>query len=162
MESHSTVEIPKRKQNHFFVFDKINNKYNEVKYLNQHELSEGYRQIIPQTTNKKLINHFSVTLCYLPEYLWSKLRKYTKNGEESYRSIKDGITIYSIVETNQDDIMINLYRELCKSMPDTLVLDYYIKELDDSQYNSWLVLRAKHFIKSGRMYDNNIITSFDN
>ncbi len=160
MDTHK-VEIPKRKQNYFFVFDKANRKYNEVKYLNQHELAEGYQQIIPHNNNKKLINHFSITLCFLPEHLWSKLKKHTKNGEESYKTIKDGVTLYSIVETNQDHLMLSLYQELNNKNPDLLILDHYIKELDDSQYSSWLVMRARHYIKTGRLFDVNYINDFE-
>jgi hypothetical protein len=155
------VEIPKRKQNFFFVYDRLNNKYNEVKYLSQTELSDGYRQITPKNKIKKLINHFSITLCFLPEYLWCKLKKETKNNEETYKPIKDGITVYSIVETNQDDVMIGLFKELSKVAPDKLVLNCYINELDDTQYNSWLVLRAKNYINYNYKVKPNEITEFN-
>ena len=43
--------------------------------------------------------------------------------------------------------MINLYNELKKVHPDNETLLSYINDLDESQHNSWLVLRAKTFIK---------------
>ncbi len=137
----------KRKANHFVIFNREEKKLQEVKYLSQKELSEGWRQVMQKTNNKKRLNHFSITLCFLPEYLWSLLQKEYKNGEENYKIIKDGSTRYSIVETNQDDIMINLYNELKRSVPNKEMLDLYINELDESQHNSWLVLRAKTYIK---------------
>jgi len=146
----------KRKPNHFFVYDKKNSKYNEIKYLAQSELAEGYRQVLPNGSikSKKLINHFSITLCFLPEYLWRKL----KYVDENYKKIKDGITLYSIVETNQDEIMFSLYNELKKIVPDNIVIIYLIDELDETQHSSWLVLRGKHYIETGILFEPNNIT----
>ena len=157
-EKVTKVEIPKRKTNHFFVYNNNTNKYNEVKYLSQTELAEGFRQVMPNcsTKVKKLINHFSVTLCFLPEYLWSKL----KYIEDNYKSIKDGSTLYSIVETNQDNIMIKLYSEITKSVPDILVLEYLINELDETQHTSWLVLRANNYLKTNKNYESSPVTEF--
>jgi hypothetical protein len=139
---------PKRKPNHFFIFNKTEQKLEEVKYLSQKELSEGWRQVMPRMHNRKLLNNFSITLCFLPDYLWSSLYKF-KNNEGDY-IINDGArTRYTIIETNQDDIMINLYNELKKVRPDNETLLSYINDLDESQHNSWLVLRAKTFIKHG-------------
>ncbi len=160
METHK-IEIPKRKPNHFFVYNTQQNKYDEIKYISQKELADGFRQVIPNirisrkkelTINNKrkhLINHFSVTLCFLPEYLWKNLMY----DGEGYRTIKDGITLYSIVETNQDDIMKQLFIEMSKRFPDKLIVEYLVKELDDSQYSSWLVIRSNHWLKTGRKID---------
>jgi hypothetical protein len=146
--NNSKQEISKRKPNHFFIFNKPENKLQEVKYLSQKELSEGWRQVMPKMNYKKLLNNFSITLCFLPEYLWSSLYK-KKNNEGDY-IINDGSrTRYTIIETNQDDIMINLFNELKKVHPDNDIITSYINELDESQHNSWLVLRAKTFMKFG-------------
>lgn len=159
------VEIPKRKSNHFFVFNNKQNKYDEVKYISQKDLADGFRQVIPniiinkkkELNNKRkyMINHFSVTLCFLPEYLWSKLRLYG----DSYKTIKDGLTLYTIVETNQDDIMKQLFNEMSKLNPDKVVVKFLVNELDESQYQSWLVIRSNHWLKTGRKYDQEYITS---
>lgn len=156
------ADIPKRKPNHFLVYNKKQNMYDEVKYISQKDLAEGYRQVMPnisiskkkelQNNNNKrkhLINHFSVTLCYLPEYLWQAL----KHDGESYNTLKDGNTLYSIVETNQDDIMKNLFSEMSKRFPDKMVVQHLVNELDESQYNSWLVLRSNHWLKTNRKYE---------
>lgn len=148
---------PKRKPNHFFIYNKKEQKIEEVKYLSQKELSEGWRQVMPRMHNRKLLNNFSITLCFLPDYLWSSLYK-LKNNEGDY-IINDGArTRYTIIETNQDDIMINLYNELKKLHPDNETLLSYINELDESQHNSWLVLRAKTFIKHGYFCKPHYIT----
>lgn len=149
-------KIPKRKPNHFITYDTNLKKYTEVKYISQSDLAEGYRQIMPKYINKKLINHFSITLCFLPEYLWSRL-KYEK---DNYKVIKDGITRYTIIETNQDNIMIQLYKEIKKLNPDNLVLKYLVNELDDSLYNSWLVLRVNKYLNSGFIYKSSNVTTF--
>lgn len=154
------IEIPKRKPNHFFVYNKKENKYDEIKYISQKELADGFRQVIPNITiNKKkelninnkrkhLINHFSVTLCFLPEYLWL----YLKYNGESYKTIRDGLTLYTIVETNQDDIMKQLFNEMSKLCPDKLVVEYLVNELDESQHSSWLVIRSNHWLQTGKLY----------
>ena len=160
------VEIPKRKPNHFFVFNKKQNKYDEVKYISQKDLADGFRQVIPKISvskkkelhnnnkRKHLINHFSVTLCFLPEYLWKNLYY----DGEGYRTIKDGLTLYSIVETNQDDIMKQLFTEISKRNPDRMVVEHLVNELDESQHSSWLVIRSNHWLKTGRIYDPEYVT----
>jgi hypothetical protein len=152
------VEVPKKKTNYFCVYNHNEKKYVDVKYLNQHELAEGWEQVIPQNNQNKLINHFSVTLAYLPNKYWKKLYRQYKNGEVSYKVIKDGLTRYTIVETNQDDIMFSLYHEINRVVPNVSKLQYYISELDESQHNSWLVLSSKHYIKYGVVYTNHNIT----
>jgi hypothetical protein len=159
------AEIPKRKPNHFFVYNKKDNKYNEIKYISQQDLADGFRQVIPNINisknkelkdnkRKHLINHFSVTLCFLPEYLWKRL--YYEG--EGYKTIKDGLTLYSIVETNQDDIMKQLFNEMSKRFPDNMVVEHLVNELDESQHSSWLVIRSNHWLKTGRKYEPEYIT----
>ena len=157
MEKVSTLQIPKRKPNHFIIYDNTLKKYKEIKYITQTELAEGYQQIIPNgIINKKLINHFSITLCFLPEHLWSKL----KYNNDNYKLIKDGISSYSIIETNQDGLMIKLYKEIKKLNPDPLILNYLVNEIDDSQYTSWLLIRTKHYLSTGRHYESSPVNSF--
>lgn len=153
------MNIPKRKTNYFFIYDLKNNKYNDIKYLSQNELAEGYRQIIPRCNFKlkKLTNHFSITLCFLPEYLWNKI-KYINNN---YKSINDGLTLYSIVETNQDSIMIQLYNEIKKKIPDILILKYLVNELDETQYSSWLVIRSNNYLKTNKHYKTAPVTNLE-
>ena len=148
----TNLEIPKRKGNYFFVYEKQTNTYKDIKYLSQTELAEGFRQVIPNCNIKlkKLVNHFSITLCFLPEYLWSKLKYIADN----YKSIKDGSTLYSIVETNQDNIMIQLYTEITKYTPDKLILNYLINELDETQHTSWLVIRSKNYLTTDKHYES--------
>lgn len=155
-KTHTKTSQTKRKPNHFYIYNKNTKKYDEVKYLTQKELAEGFRQVLPTgiAKIKKSVNHFSITLCFLPEHLWSRLHY----DGENYKKIKDNNTIYSIVETNQDDLMVKLFNELNKRHPDSLVVNYLINELDDSQYSSWLVLRAKHYLSNGRLYEPSYVT----
>jgi hypothetical protein len=159
MSKVNNLEFPKRKANHFFVYDKNNNTYKDVKYLSQAELAEGYRQVMPNCSIKikKLVNHFSVTLCFLPEYLWCRLNYI----EDNYKSIKDGPTLYSIVETNQDTTMFQLYKEVTKHVPDKLILKYLVNELDDTQHNSWLVIRALNYLKTNKHYKSTPVVKFE-
>jgi len=155
------VEIPKKKPNYFNVYNRKENKYDEIKFLSQQEIAEGWCQVLPYFGNKNLINHFSVTLAFLPEMYWSKIQKYFKNGEELYKIISDGITKYAIIETNQDDIMIKLFNEIRKSNPDNQLLQNYINDLDESQHTSWLVLRAKYIINHNMPYLCHYVNKFD-
>jgi hypothetical protein len=150
--------LPKRKPNHFYFYNKNMKKYEDVKYISQNDLAEGYKQVIPSYSNKKLINHFSITLCYLPDYLW----KYLKKEGETYKIIKDGLTRYSIVETNQDELMVNLFNEIKKSNPNVEKLSLLVNEIDESQHNSWLILRAKYYVKRGHFPKSSPISSIDN
>jgi hypothetical protein len=141
------IEIPKKKLNFFNSYDKLENKYNEIKYLNQQELSEGWIQIIPSFGDKKFIINFNITLAFLPSECWCKLKKKIINDEETYIEIKHGLTRYKIIETNQDDIMIKLYEELYNKRPYIKILKSCIDELDNSQY----------YIKYGVFYNTHIV-----
>lgn len=155
------VEIPKKKPNYFIVYNKKENKYDEVKFSSQQEIADGWVQVLPIIVDKNLINHFSVTLAFLPENHWCKIRKYYKNEEEIYKVIRDGITKYTIIETNQDEIMKELFVEIHKLYPNYLILQQYIDDLDISQHTSWLVLRAKHIINYNVPYVSHKVVGFN-
>lgn len=136
-----TVQLEKsNKPNHFNVYDKIENKIKEVKYLDQKELADGWQQVIPNYKNEKLFNYFNVTLAFLPEKLWPQLKK--------YKVIKDGMTRYTIIETNQDEIMKNLFNEIKKYKYNTDVINNCINNLNASQYSSWLVIKANKLLNN--------------
>ncbi len=157
------VDLPKKKPNHFYVYNKKEKKYDDIKYISQNTIAEGYIQVMPKFSPKKLINHFSVTLAYLPDHLWYKLKPNHKKDEtdDTYKTIKDKITKYSIVETNQDSIMINLYKEIHRKYPDPILVEKYINELDESLYSSWLVIRSNYFLKYGIAIEKNYINKFE-
>lgn len=134
-----------KKKDYFNVYNYDLQKYEQINYLSQNDLAEGWQQVIPKNS-KKNINHFNVTLAFLPEHLWYKLHKYTKNGEDIYKVIKDGVTRYNIDESNQDFIMINLFNEIHKLKPSNELIKNYIDQLDESQYKSWLVIRANNYL----------------
>lgn len=132
-----------KKPNYFNTSNNI-----EVKYLTQLEYADGWMQKIPKYSKKKVINHFNVTLAYLPPHLWNKLRRIQKNNEEVYKVIVDGITLYNITETNQDHIMFLLYYEINKINPNINILKDLVNELDTSLYSSWLVIKSKYYINN--------------
>lgn len=151
------IEIPKKKLNFFNSYNRLENKYDEIKYLNQQDLSEGWIQITPLFGDKRLINSFNITLAFLPNNYWSKLSKQFIDNEEVFVEIKHGLTRYRIIETNQDDIMVKLYEELNNKRPYIKILKSCIDELDNSQYSSWLVLSARYYIKYGVFYNTCIV-----
>jgi len=155
------VEIPKKRPNYFNVYDKYNSKFNEVKYLSQQELADGWEQVIPDYKDKRLHNYLNVTLAFLPEKFWFNLKKKYNNGEESYKVIHDGLTKYTIIESNQDELMISLFKEIHKINPNKKLIQSYIDNIDSSQYTSWLILRAKHIIEHSLPYYPNLITELN-
>ena len=132
-----------KKPNYFNTSNNI-----EVKYLTQQEYADGWMQKIPKYSKKKVISHFNLTLAYLPPHLWNKLKKTHKNNEEVYKTIVDGITLYNITETNQDNIMFLLYYEINKINPNINILKTLVDELDNSLYSSWLVIKSKYYINN--------------
>jgi hypothetical protein len=173
VSSANISKIPKKKLNYFIIYNKYDKEYEEIKYLNQHELAEGWQQNIPTNNKKMFINHFSITLAFLPSHLWSKLKtnykkqRITNNPEESemsqnmYKTIKDGLTRYSIIESNQDYLMINMYNELKKMYPSINLLKEWCEELDQSQHASWLVILAKNYIQKKYLYISEPVTTFN-
>jgi len=155
------VEIPKKRPNYFNVYDKVNSKFTEIKYLSQQEIADGWEQVIPYYKDKRLNNYLNVTLAFLPEKLWCKLHKIKTNGEELYKVIKDGLTQYTIIESNQDEIMFSLFEEIHKIIPNKELIQKYIDNIDSSQYTSWLILRATHIIEHGLSYYPNLITELN-
>lgn len=151
------VELQKKKPNYFYFFDKKTHEYNEVKYLTQHELADGWQQVVSPVREKKLVNHFSVTLAFLPEHLWKRLKKVNSGGEMTYKIINNKITRYTIIETNQDETMINLFNELSGVSPNISLLNKHINDLDVSQHSSWLVLRAKHYMNHRTLYNEHYV-----
>jgi hypothetical protein len=152
----TTQDMPKKKLNHFLVYNKSSDKYDEIKYLTQQDLASGWKQVMPKYTSKKLINHFNIILAFLPEHLWLKIKKTKMNRQIKYKNTK-----YTISETNQDELMISLYEEISKQNPNKLILANLIDELDESLYSSWLVLRGKYFIENNKKYETIKVKSFD-
>jgi len=151
----------KRKKDHFYVYDRRKNVSTEVNYLSQHELAEGWQQNIPRRyfIEKKLVSyhHFSVSLAYLPDHLWPKLRRNRKTNQ--YETIKYGVARYTVTKTEQDDIIIRLYNEIHQYRPDINILQECINLLEQSQPRSWLVVRANNYIKTGLFMNRSTIIS---
>jgi hypothetical protein len=112
--------------------------------LSQTELSDDWRQKVPKYKKQKTLHHFSVILTELPFYLWKKL-KY--NNEDNFYYIKDGIYEYSVVKTEYDDIILELYNQLYyKSYPNLLKDKELYEVLKQNDYKGWLMLKAKKLI----------------
>lgn len=134
--------------------DTIKNKnklFDNIKFLTQHELSEGWTQK-KKNINHKFKNNKNITLAYLPEIYWKSLIKTVINNVEQYNIINAGTIYYTIVETNQDVFMELLYEELNEITPNKLLIEHYVNQIDSSLHTSWLILRAKHYIKYNVIY----------
>ena len=53
--------------------------------------------------------------------------------------------------------MFHLYNEMLKQVPDKMVIEHLINELDESQYSSWLVIRSNNYLKNGTKYKHNYV-----
>ena len=111
--------------------------------LSQTELADDWIQKVPKYKKQKTLHHFSVKLTELPFYLWKKL-KY--NNEDKFYYIKDGIYEYSVVKTEHDDVMLDLYNQLYKSNKNLLKVKELYDVLTQNDYKGWLILKAKKLI----------------
>jgi hypothetical protein len=111
--------------------------------LSQTELADDWRQKVPKYNKQKTLHHFSVKLTELPFNLWNKL-KY--NNEDIFYYIKDGIYEYSVVKTEYDDNILDLYNQLYKSNKNLLKVKELYDVLNNNDYKGWLMLKAKKLI----------------
>lgn len=134
-----------------------NNKFRETdetsvvcKPLTQEDYADGWVANLPKPKKSQYpIHHFSISLGLLPPHLWSKVHKqYDQDYNEYYPIIKDNIYHYKITESEYDNTLMDLYRELnrgrfaCREK-----VRAHLEKLENVK-NSWLVIRARRFLKS--------------
>ena len=119
----------------------------ECKPLTQEEYTDGWNTVLPRIRKHTPIHHWSVTLAQLPPHLWSKHKLSYEGGKAFYPVIRDNIYYYSINETAHDKDLKILYEELSKGFyADKTIIKELLGKLE-GQINSWLILRAKKFMK---------------
>jgi len=109
--------------------------------LSQTELAEGWKLLLPK--NKNIIHHFTINLLQLPSHLWKKIIKYN----EYDFIIKDRIYEYSIIESEYNDTILNLYYELfINKKKDYKLINELYDILIDSKLKGWLLEYTKNII----------------
>jgi len=128
------------------VYDNYKKIYNyecELQPLSQDELAEGWIQKTPTRTIDKIYHHFSIKLTELSPNLWNKL-KYNKDND--CYDVKDGIYEYSIVKSEFDNDIFELYKEIFLLTPNFNKIKEIYELLKHNDYNGWLLLKAKKLI----------------
>lgn len=131
----------------FYVYYR-NNENSYKRYvcspLTQHEISEGWVQVLPRRTRNNETFHFNVTLTELPFHLWNKLRvDYDENGKERYKNIKNNIYSYTVKKSNTDDMAQQLYRLVFLDNPNKDRIQKLVTKLESHKARGWLLLKAK-------------------
>jgi len=117
------------------------------KPLTQKDYADGWQPVLPNPSKRNPIHHFSVTLANLPPHLWVDLLKdYEKSSKLlSKNKFKDNIYYYTVSESENDEVLVQLYYELQKRNPDSVLVKNYLEQLGD-ETSGWLVMRAKKFL----------------
>ena len=111
--------------------------------LSPDDLANGWIQKNPKHTIDKTYHHFSIKFTELPPNLWNKL-KY--NSDNECYDVKDGVYEYSIVKSEFDNDILELYKELFLLIPNINKIKNIYELLKKNNYNGWLLLKAKKLI----------------
>lgn len=112
------------------------------KPLTQAEFADGWQCVLPRRTKKSNVYNWNVTLAQLPPHLWSKCSTYyDEEGKENYHKINDGIYQYTVSRTDYDDEMVELHRQIHKTVVDRTLVRGLVENLKDN-VSGWLLIRA--------------------
>ena len=114
--------------------------------LTQSDYAEGWVPVLPQKRTNSTIYNWNVNFAQLPEYLWSRCHlKYNSEGKPYYIKVKDGIYMYTIIQTEYDELFFALQKEMSKPVSDLLVVSNLYSQLH-SHTSGWLLIRAKRML----------------
>ena len=128
-----------------------NNKINlidaVVKPLTQEELADGWLQVL-YNQKKEMVHHFSIYLSQLPMNLWSKVRRThtTDKNKDYYQKIKNSNYHYTIKYSSNDELILELYKNVMSKTSDLNKIRRLYKELDENRVKGWLMIRARRMI----------------
>ena len=110
--------------------------------LTQSELALGWKLKLPKKKSNDPIHHFTINLLQLPKYLWKKV----KYNYYDYL-IKDNIYEYSILKTEYDELIFDLYNHLFnKNKLDINIINELYNLLINSNLKGWLLEYTKNII----------------
>lgn len=148
--SESIQEPVKLSHGQFYVYDKFPENVVVERLINplsQEELADGWRMVLPRPSKNRSVHHHSVYLSYLPEHLWRYLKLYTNSdGVEQFRVLRDNIYHYSVKRTPYDSLLLDLYREVTRYVPNVdRIRDLLTNtDLQNYKHGGWLMLRARN------------------
>jgi hypothetical protein len=116
------------------------------KPLTQADYAEGWVAVLPKKRSNSTIYNWNVNLAQLPPHLWSKCHvKINKEGKPYYHRISDGIYTYNVSMTEYDDSMLQLNKEMSRSVINKdIVRDLY--DTIKQHTSGWLVIKAKELL----------------
>ena len=135
--------VEKRKLGQFVVNDVV------VSPLNQEELADGWRMVLPESKPSTKQHFFNIQLSHLPEHLWERLNteKTYKNANEQnvtyYNPIVDKIYTYNVKVSEFDNLLFELFNVVTSNYPNVEQLRNLVENLDQLRVKGWLMIRAK-------------------
>ena len=113
-----------------------------VNSLNQEEMADGWRLVLPRKQSNSTVHHFSVYLSQLPEHLWKYLSKSNNENDEHYLPINDNIYQYSVKISKYDDEIQQLYNNIMNPYHDKNQIAQLYNHLEKQRVKGWLMIRA--------------------
>lgn len=115
--------------------------------LTQSDYMDGWIAVLPRKKAKSTVYNWNVQLSQLPPHLWSRCYvKINTEGKMYYKRIQDGIYLYNVTMTPYDNIMMELYKELNRILPDNTKVQTLYDTIKDNT-SGWLLMSAKRFLK---------------
>lgn len=118
----------------------------KVKFLTENDKADGWN-IIP---SKKDYFFLETKLCYLPSYLWKRIKSHNYDNKEVGYTVKDNKTYYFVYKTDMDEQLKEIY-EILANYP-RLQLDKLrnlVEEVlkhDSTFSDSWLLIKSKKIL----------------
>lgn len=119
-----------------------------VNPLNQDELADGWRIVLPRKQTNSTVHHFSVYLSQLPQHLWKYLSTSNNENDEHYLPINDEIYQYSVKKSKYDNEIQKLYNHIMNPCPDKNQIAQLYNHLEKQRVKGWLMVRANTIIRS--------------
>ncbi len=123
----------------------VKNEIHYFKMLNQNDLADGWKQILPKRNKKSTIHTFSICLSHLPEHLWYKVKR-DYNTPNNYKIIRDNICFYNIKPSNNDELIKDLYYNIMSKTPNKQIIKELYDILFEQNVRGWLMCRANRLI----------------
>jgi hypothetical protein len=136
--------VEKRKLGQFVVNDVV------VSPLNQEELADGWRMVLPEPKKSTKQHFFNIQLSYLPDHLWERLNtKQTYKDEQDvtyYNPIVDKIYTYNVKVSDYDNLLFELFNVVSSKYPNVEQVRSLVENLEQLRVKGWLMIRAKRLL----------------
>lgn len=136
--------IEKRKLGQFVVKDVV------VSPLNQEELADGWRMVLPESKSSTKQHFFNIQLSHLPEHLWERLNKNKTYKDEQnvtyYNPVVDKIYTYNVKISEYDNLLFELFNVVTSKYPNVEQVRSLVENLEQLRVKGWLMIRAKRLL----------------